>query len=99
RRPSSTLFPYTTLFRSATLVDVCDVKRMLGIGAGDSEHLREPVHPPDARDPTEQHVGPGIDRLDHVMGNSQHQRVLLRCAVEERSEEHTSELQSLAYLV
>src|SRR6478609_10582471 len=53
RPPRSTLFPYTTLFRS-------------GIGAGQLERAGD---------------------LDGVLG------------VDARSEEHTSELQSLAYLV
>src|SRR2546425_4544350 len=56
RPPRSTLFPYTTLFRS----------------------YRRPRHRP--------------TRFAISKGNSR-----MRC--EERSEEHTSELQSLAYLV
>src|SRR2546423_11720693 len=65
RPPRSTLFPYTTLFRSL-----------------DVEHLEFPA----------------ADRDDALVG-------LLAAAlgvergVVERSEEHTSELQSLAYLV
>src|SRR2546425_2469551 len=61
RPPRSTLFPYTTLFRSPR-----------GVRAG-VRHRRGDGHRQDARDP--------IDGDDH------------------RSEEHTSELQSLAYLV
>src|SRR2546425_8839037 len=61
RPPRSTLFPYTTLFRSHD----------------EGERLRRPgnVHADDADDPP-----PGRGCV-------------------ERSEEHTSELQSLAYLV
>src|SRR2546425_4364295 len=67
RPPRSTLFPYTTLFRS------------LATGAGQAEPRRpERVAPHDA-------PGDGVDPHEPVL------------AV--RSEEHTSELQSLAYLV
>src|SRR5205823_10198670 len=58
--PSSTLFPYTTLFRSLGLV-------------ADRHHQARQV---------------AADRIDH----REFERVV-------RSEEHTSELQSLAYLV
>src|SRR5687767_15271463 len=76
RPPRSTLFPYTTLFRSATL------------------------QPPVLVD-----VGPGLLR---PFGDRQHDAGFFGgCAREhlehdqgtQRSEEHTSELQSLAYLV
>src|SRR2546425_6664608 len=73
RPPRSTLFPYTTLFRSDDF-----------IGA--------------TRDPNWQAFGPGGDRYEQAngilyvspsIGDPNHLR----------SEEHTSELQSLAYLV
>src|SRR2546425_7122567 len=71
RPPRSTLFPYTTLFRSLQL---------RGHGRGDDHHVRggrEPYgrsgHPPSPRVQATERLG--------------------------RSEEHTSELQSLAYLV
>src|SRR2546425_1960298 len=60
RPPRSTLFPYTTLFRSAY--------------APPKQGSRRPV---------QRHHHAGHDRCDR----------------ERRSEEHTSELQSLAYLV
>src|SRR3712207_9356960 len=70
RPPRSTLFPYTTLFRSYALLDVLD-HRLLRGGAG---------------------------ALARVPGLSPHARRhgLLR---RDRSEEHTSELQSRQYLV
>src|SRR2546425_8198309 len=68
RPPRSTLFPYTTLFRS-------------GIRAGREGVRVGIIHDPDAR-PRDA----GRDR--HLLHH-----------VDERSEEHTSELQSLAYLV
>src|SRR2546425_6684818 len=71
RPPRSTLFPYTTLFRSAA-------RRRHGCDAGAVARFRSRLaarrH---ARDPD-----PTLSRLGEV-----------------RSEEHTSELQSLAYLV
>src|SRR2546423_8629456 len=68
RPPRSTLFPYTTLFRSR-----------LGGGVGQA----------DGED------GEGVDALGH--GHAAHAQGGL--VVVGRSEEHTSELQSLAYLV
>src|SRR2546425_3642516 len=59
RPPRSTLFPYTTLFRSL-----------------DTDELLEPIHRAQHR----------VDALVAARGHP-------------RSEEHTSELQSLAYLV
>src|SRR5687767_15892274 len=61
RPPRSTLFPYTTLFRSQRV-----------------DHLADPL-----RVPRIARVEPAHERTDHAA----------------RSEEHTSELQSLAYLV
>src|SRR2546425_13031764 len=66
RPPRSTLFPYTTLFRSLRLLRACEAWCVLPLsGARLNPALREQVN--------------------H--------------ACEARSEEHTSELQSLAYLV
>src|SRR2546425_2437641 len=69
RPPRSTLFPYTTLFRSHGLLrpEVFDVFR----------------------------------EVDHILhgGDVGKARILHVAAVQDRSEEHTSELQSLAYLV
>src|SRR2546425_5864959 len=70
RPPRSTLFPYTTLFRSLPLArrrSRCERKR-----AGGHEHGRDDQRRLRARDRHDQR---------------------------HRSEEHTSELQSLAYLV
>src|SRR2546425_9313737 len=67
RPPRSTLFPYTTLFRSPV-----GPPRLVEVHVGiDASGKDQPV--------------PGLDHLVDVRG----------C----RSEEHTSELQSLAYLV
>src|SRR3989441_5046054 len=79
RPPRSTLFPYTTLFRSPVRgdqqVDVAlerDFKRepAAELAGGDAQH--------------------GLEMTTEA---------LRRRVIEARSEEHTSELQSLAYLV
>src|SRR5687767_15240787 len=81
RPPRSTLFPYTTLFRSLHAEVAVGDARDLG-QVRDDQHLR----------PT----GQASERLRHRdRGAAADARVDLV----ERSEEHTSELQSLAYLV
>src|SRR5687767_15250149 len=85
RPPRSTLFPYTTLFRSA---------------AGAAQLRREGFRP----DVIFAHIGWGEALfLKDIFPEA---RVLLYCeffyrarGADMRSEEHTSELQSLAYLV
>src|SRR2546425_9672441 len=71
RPPRSTLFPYTTLFRSPVGDELPATESQL-------------AHPGD--DPRELRVESGL-----ATGQADHPRA--------RSEEHTSELQSLAYLV
>src|SRR2546423_9697378 len=73
RPPRSTLFPYTTLFRSRTLACSSSNRRFTTTIAG-----RAPPVCPGRREP--------------AIETSIHTRTT-------RSEEHTSELQSLAYLV
>src|SRR3712207_7528638 len=94
RPPRSTLFPYTTLFRSAALRGLPDQVEQ---------------HDVDGADPLHAH-----DRLDAARGLPRRQEVRravllhgelaprLRAVprpAAERSEEHTSELQSRQYLV
>src|SRR2546425_4257709 len=77
RPPRSTLFPYTTLFRSKAVVDVAREAESLGAG---------------------EIVVNSIDNDGQMKGYD----LVLASGVREatsRSEEHTSELQSLAYLV
>src|SRR3712207_7793357 len=84
RPPRSTLFPYTTLFRSAHLVLAA---------AGSKRRL----HGADEGVETDRAV-----ENRHVAENTQGlQQTAARAAVgdEQRSEEHTSELQSRQYLV
>src|SRR2546429_2269935 len=76
RPPRSTLFPYTTLFRSAAHVIRAGVRR--SFEGGETYAL--------------------FVRIEHAQGAiiRPHQR---QRAVEHRSEEHTSELQSRLHLV
>src|SRR5687767_15586434 len=69
RPPRSTLFPYTTLFRSLLKVEA--------VGHEDPDLAKDKTH---------------FDNLTPLFPNK-------RFILETRSEEHTSELQSLAYLV
>src|SRR3989441_2361153 len=88
RPPRSTLFPYTTLFRSwAKLNDVIHADRALLFTGGHSARDRDEEQAPfivDAARPLDELKDSG------AIG------IALRWP---RSEEHTSELQSLAYLV
>src|SRR2546425_7235012 len=78
RPPRSTLFPYTTLFRS----------RRAQLRVVQGARVREP--------PNRGGVRRGLSDRGHIRG----ERALLQLRpLGERSEEHTSELQSLAYLV
>src|SRR2546425_3353522 len=86
RPPRSTLFPYTTLFRSPLL-----------------SRLQNGIES-DPRIGDAQHDGPfyAFDRdrdLSRAGMRAYVPQRLLRYPVQARSEEHTSELQSLAYLV
>src|SRR3712207_7496133 len=77
RPPRSTLFPYTTLFRSS------------------SAHAAQRPHWVTGRRPT-----PSIGRLSHQAAVCCRQgRITQASCSFERSEEHTSELQSRQYLV
>src|SRR2546425_4082817 len=76
RPPRSTLFPYTTLFRSRV-----ELEQRVVVVVGDRKHRLE-------------------DRLQSELLTPVGRSVLLQEGiVRSRSEEHTSELQSLAYLV
>src|SRR3989441_7629745 len=84
RPPRSTLFPYTTLFRSRHHLDVAAAHRLF------LEH-------PSAHHADRVQQGEARSRPEHLVDEARHagrQR-----QAETRSEEHTSELQSLAYLV
>src|SRR2546425_3579657 len=87
RPPRSTLFPYTTLFRSRRPAHPLPVSRR-GAG-GRAPHARDPPRRPRLR----RRARPRAQRPRlHPAGAG-------GCGRSARSEEHTSELQSLAYLV
>src|SRR2546425_9064753 len=84
RPPRSTLFPYTTLFRSVG--SASDVRG--ASPGGQTKHT--PAH--------RRSIGPsGSHRRAGTCGNPS--RACAALSRLRRSEEHTSELQSLAYLV
>src|SRR2546425_3492071 len=82
RPPRSTLFPYTTLFRSL-------LGNAPGLDAGYG--LFPLVHAPARPAVPVERLADGLDDFRDGLGE--------RFRFGERSEEHTSELQSLAYLV
>src|SRR2546430_11480136 len=84
RPPRSTLFPYTTLFRSAGELGAVAGARLLGPGVELSIHASL--------------LARGEGRLPIEVLLAQETQVVL-AALEERSEEHTSELQSQSNLV
>src|SRR5687767_15927541 len=96
RPPRSTLFPYTTLFRS-----VLDQNNKKIAGINTDVHAKGPndallfdtANNDESQPPDKAHAAPeagwDCDAGEEAGEQGQH----------ERSEEHTSELQSLAYLV
>src|SRR3712207_7794081 len=85
RPPRSTLFPYTTLFRSVLLPVVQPREEQRAV-----EPARERLRPGEERFTVHDARG-GLDDADV--------RIALHQRHELRSEEHTSELQSRQYLV
>src|SRR2546425_9633592 len=86
RPPRSTLFPYTTLFRSQAAEELRQRLVQIARIPGLERHL---------------HLVLGIREL-RIGAEEQQRKVgeqLVQVLGERRSEEHTSELQSLAYLV
>src|SRR3712207_9551865 len=96
RPPRSTLFPYTTLFRSL-LPERRDVYRVAASIVGQHEHyLREERRIPlgeSQQDQEYEFAQFGVDFAGHAEVEE------VDFVVPPRSEEHTSELQSRQYLV
>src|SRR3712207_7789944 len=84
RPPRSTLFPYTTLFRSADDHESARDDRKHSSG-----HDENPESPPENRRQLVAVHQEGVGGLQHKGHDEGH----------DRSEEHTSELQSRQYLV
>src|SRR3712207_8156700 len=87
RPPRSTLFPYTTLFRSPARFGFL---RGQGELASEPDRLARQVHAV--------RVARGVDQVEHAQHHGQ-VAGLVQAAAGQRSEEHTSELQSRQYLV
>src|SRR5205823_13870665 len=99
RPPTSTLFPYTTLFRSRTgrHRHGCAESRLLGCdleGCRAAEGVARHTLPLGINHPAQERIARRAELLSEIEGSSDLRRPVLG-----RSEEHTSELQSLAYLV
>src|SRR3712207_7017850 len=88
RPPRSTLFPYTTLFRSALIATLSLSLGLLGSAAARAQDAEQPVQGGTLR----MAIGEEPDQLDPA-------RTIMETAYGLRSEEHTSELQSRQYLV
>src|SRR3989441_12285211 len=96
RPPRSTLFPYTTLFRS------CVESRVSDDAVCVAWNTQQVAGQPVASGPPVLGVGSGVGPKGPIgeLAVMEHFCPLELCPdVEGRSEEHTSELQSLAYLV
>src|SRR5438034_8874920 len=89
RQPRSTPFPYTTLFRSHADADQVAVRIEPGRQLV-REETKEPLPAPCSL-----HVPADFARFSHIA----HDQVLAACVFGDRSEEHTSELQSHSDLV
>src|SRR3712207_8108626 len=84
RPPRSTLFPYTTLFRSV-------VEHVLRLAVGQVVEVLHAHHVDD--------LAGRPQLLDRDLGDTDVAHLALVLQLAERSEEHTSELQSRQYLV
>src|SRR2546425_2317321 len=87
RPPRSTLFPYTTLFRSHLLLEPLG-ERAVALVDVEIVTLQEVVRHVDVGPAVAVHVAHADAQTQADLGTE-----------DTRSEEHTSELQSLAYLV
>src|SRR3712207_7133735 len=88
RPPRSTLFPYTTLFRSTLVSGTVERASVLADGGADTIRVR--IDDSLFNDP-------GLSLRMDVDGGAD--AFLDRLGIVDRSEEHTSELQSRQYLV
>src|SRR3712207_8543549 len=80
RPPRSTLFPYTTLFRSATRV-VEEIRNAGGTAVANGASVTDPA------------------QVEAMVAQAQAELGGVHILINNRSEEHTSELQSRQYLV
>src|SRR3712207_9566318 len=96
RPPRSTRFPYTTLFRSDEVLDVDPERRLDRLDARRLAHLLgaedAKIWEPELHDEVRERHHPRLLRRERST-------LPLPVLLDERSEEHTSELQSRQYLV
>src|SRR5687767_15777204 len=85
--PRSTLFPYTTLFRS---------RIQIWIGLHDNQAVEDTLKQYRAHDCSREYLSTTAEQTRSAENRRRNRIKLVKLA---RSEEHTSELQSLAYLV
>src|SRR5689334_24532787 len=85
RPPRSTLFPYTTLFRSRTILPAIGIRSL---------NLSQARRPPDVRMNNAKLYAPPTMAKSKIG-----QMAIISCEKPIRSEEHTSELQSQFHLV
>src|SRR5256885_11322507 len=95
RPPRSTLFPYTTLFRSAASSMTAGTVRMAGLGRAGRAAFREVYHKPRGGDPGGVASRTSRRQLRHPLVEFVHR--LREHGL--RSEEHTAGLQSTCNLV
>src|SRR3712207_9197993 len=96
RPPRSTLFPYTTLFRSDHGVALGQREHALGLAAG--RHQADQRRPREAVDVPDRHEVAPLRADEHELVAAEPRDVEV-LELDPRSEEHTSELQSRQYLV
>src|SRR5256884_7892783 len=96
RPPRSTLFPYTTLFRSRFLLGVAAAGYALGDVLGEAHDVTRDIAHEESLAARRRVPGGGVERFDE-----RRERLVLveRASGDVRSEEHTSELQSRLHLV
>src|SRR3712207_9586717 len=96
RPPRSTLFPYTTLFRSLCCVCECLIGRRTRAPEPDNRPATDYLPWPTWRRSRRRWSGPGLPPPHHGVMRTAPPPLPVTVA---RSEEHTSELQSRQYLV
>src|SRR2546430_9519824 len=96
RPPRSTLFPYTTLFRSEEVRPVREGQRRLDVLLHEEDRHATPI---DLAQDAEDGLDEARREAERRLVEDQERRTRHERAPDRRSEEHTSELQSQSNLV